>query len=48
MIAVRRPYDLGDRIVMSSADSLVNPGPSESWFVEGASRRRVDGVYVVY
>jgi hypothetical protein len=38
---VRRPYDLGDRIVLSSADGLVNPGVAKSWFVEGASNRRI-------
>jgi hypothetical protein len=43
---VRRPYDLGDRIVLSSADGLVNPGVAESWFVEGESRCRVDVVYM--
>lgn len=36
LIAVRRPYDLGDRIFMASAESL-NPMPDvtdHSWFVE--------------
>jgi hypothetical protein len=39
LIAVRRPYDLGDRIFMASPDSF-NPEPnvtSKSWFVEDLS-----------
>jgi len=35
LISVRRPYDLGDRIVLSSSDGAVNPGVGCSWFVEG-------------
>lgn len=34
MIAVRRPFDLGDRIVIINADSNEKPSPTESYFVE--------------
>ncbi|GKY97780.1 hypothetical protein MPSEU_000736200 [Mayamaea pseudoterrestris] len=34
LIAVRRPYDLGDRIIITSAESLESPGSSASWYVE--------------
>ncbi|CAB9522567.1 Mechanosensitive ion channel protein [Seminavis robusta] len=34
MIAVRRPYDIGDRITISGAESLVNPPLANSWLVE--------------
>ncbi|KAL7569467.1 hypothetical protein ACA910_009701 [Epithemia clementina (nom. ined.)] len=34
LIAARRPYDLGDRIVISDSNSITNPGVAESWFVE--------------
>ncbi|KAL7571640.1 hypothetical protein ACA910_011176 [Epithemia clementina (nom. ined.)] len=34
LIAARRPYDLGDRIIITDSNSLTNPGVAESWFVE--------------
>lgn len=34
MIVARRPYDLGDRILICSAETPVNPEPPFSWFVE--------------
>jgi hypothetical protein len=34
LIAARRPYDLGDRIVITSAETVDNPGSGSSWFVE--------------
>lgn len=34
MIVGRRPYDLGDRILICSPDSSANPEPQVSWFVE--------------
>lgn len=35
LIAVRRPFDLGDRIVITKADDIDSPGTGASWFVEG-------------
>jgi small-conductance mechanosensitive channel len=37
LIAVRRPFDLGDRIVLSTASGQENPGVANSWFVEDIS-----------
>lgn len=34
LIAVRRPYDLGDRILIVSAENGINQGVGLSWFVE--------------
>lgn len=34
LIAVRRPFDLGDRIAICPADSVANPGPADTWLVE--------------
>lgn len=34
LIAVRRPYDLGDRIIVTGAEYVENPGSSQTWFVE--------------
>jgi hypothetical protein len=35
MIAVQRPYDLGDRIYMMDPSNFDNDGLAMSWFVEG-------------
>jgi len=34
LIAVRRPYDLGDRVLIVNAENAVNQGVGLSWFVE--------------
>jgi small-conductance mechanosensitive channel len=34
LIAARRPYDLGDRIIITGAETVDNPGSGSSWFVE--------------
>mmetsp|Transcript_8271 Transcript_8271/g.11966 ORF Transcript_8271/g.11966 Transcript_8271/m.11966 type:complete len:635 (-) Transcript_8271:61-1965(-) len=34
LIAIRRPYDLGDRILVCSPDNVKNPGYAYTWFVE--------------
>jgi len=35
LIAVRRPFDLGDRVVITRAEEVDSPGAGASWFVEG-------------
>ena len=35
LIAVRRPFDLGDRILISGVESADSSGAPSSWFVEG-------------
>ena len=35
LIAVRRPFDLGDRILINSTESPDTPGAPMGWFVEG-------------
>jgi len=35
LIAVRRPFDLGDRILINSTESADSPGATLGWFVEG-------------
>ncbi|KAL7569468.1 hypothetical protein ACA910_009702 [Epithemia clementina (nom. ined.)] len=37
LIAARRPYDLGDRIIITDPNCLQNPGVVESWFDEDIS-----------
>ena len=39
LIAVRRPFDLGDRVIIGAAAEVDCPSPVLSWFVEGASYR---------
>lgn len=34
LIAVRRPYDIGDRITISRAEQTPCPGPGDAWVVE--------------
>lgn len=33
LIAVRRPFDIGDRITISRAENLAVPGPGDAWLV---------------
>lgn len=35
LIAVRRPFDLGDRVIIGGAAEADCPSPSLSWYVEG-------------
>lgn len=37
LIAVRRPFDLGDRIILTGPEFVENPGIPASWFVEDIS-----------
>ncbi|CAB9520719.1 expressed unknown protein [Seminavis robusta] len=37
MIAIRRPYDIGDRITIISGESLTQPTPDDTWLVEDIS-----------
>lgn len=37
MIAVRRPYDIGDRITICSAETVANPTWGDTWLVEDIS-----------
>ena len=37
LIAVRRPFDLGDRILLCSPEGNETPGATSSWFVEDIS-----------
>lgn len=38
LIAIRRPFDLGDRIILAGAESQhIDPGAPSSWFVEDIS-----------
>jgi hypothetical protein len=34
LIAVSRPFDLGDRVIINGSDSVDHPGFGASWFVE--------------
>jgi len=33
MIAVRRPYDIGDRITIVSGESITQPTEDDTWLV---------------
>ena len=36
-----RPFDLGDRIIITGSETTENPGTASSWFVEGKSHYSV-------
>lgn len=37
MIAVRRPFDIGDRITITGAETVANPTGADTWLVENIS-----------